>query len=87
MLEKITTGEIMTRRDASFKYRTQYIMMMITEEVDNGDNDLGYVMYVAEDKREFRKVDMNEYRNKRIALLVGWAAEPYPSLGNVVYYD
>ena len=37
MLKMIDTVEIMTRYEATSKYRTQYILMIITEIVDYGD--------------------------------------------------
>ena len=87
MLQEIKTQEIMTRRDASFKYRTQYVVMVITEVVDRGDKDLGYVIYAAEDERELLKINRNEYKGKQVAFLTGSAAEPFPQIGNVVYYE
>jgi len=87
MLEKIETGEIMTRRAAMLKYRTQHFVMVITEVVDQGDNDLGYIMYVADSDDEILKIPQNEYEDKKIAFMFGVAAEPYPIIGNVVYHD
>ena len=87
MLKKIETQEIMTTRAAMKKYRTQYFNMIITEVVDQGDNDLGYVIYTADDEREMLKVPRDEYKGKKVAFLLGVAAEPYPQIGNVVYYD
>jgi len=86
MLEKIDTMEIMTTRAAKLKYRTHHIVMVLTEIVDEADNDLGYVIYAAEDNRELIKV-RDEYKGMRVAFLQGTASEPYPSIGNVVYYD
>jgi hypothetical protein len=83
MLEKIETKEIMTCREAMLKYRTKYFRMVITEVVDQGDNDLGYVMYVADTEREIRKVPRSEYRGKKIAFMFGVAAEPYPIIGEI----
>jgi len=86
MLEKIETKEIMTCRDAMLKYRTQHFVMNITEIVDQGDNDLGYIMYIADKEREFHKIPQSEYEGKKIAFMFGVAAEPYPIIGNVVYH-
>jgi len=86
MLEKIETMEIMTTRAAMVKYRTKYFMMMITEKIDGVENDLGYVMYTGDTERELLKIPREEYKNKPIALMLGVAAEPYPSIGNVVYH-
>ena len=55
MLEKIESNEIMTTRDAVKKYPTKYFMMVITEIVDRCDNDLGYVIYTADDQRDLMK--------------------------------
>ena len=87
MLEKIENREIMTCRDAMLKYRTQHFVMVITEVVDQCDNDRGYVMYVADKEREFRQIPRSEYKGKKIAFMFGVAAEPYPIIGNVVYHD
>jgi len=87
MLTRIDAQEIMTTRSARVKYRTQYIVMIITEVVDQGDNDLGYVIYIADDEREQLEISRDEYKNKRVAFITGVAAEPFPLLGNVVYYD
>ena len=77
----------MTKLAAKKKYSTQYFIMVITNVIDKGDNDLGYVIYTADDKREFRKIPRDEYKGKRIALTLGGEAEPFPLVGNVVYYD
>ena len=87
MLNKIETHEIMTKRNARVKYRTQYIVMIITTVVDKCDNDLGYVIYAADDERELLKIPRDEYKDKLVAFTLGVAAEPYPQIGNVVYYD
>ena len=87
MLEKIETKEIMTKRAAEEKYSTKYLHMVITEVVDTGDNDLGYVLYTADKEREFLQVPRSEYKNKKIAFTLGVAAEPYPQIGNVVYHE
>jgi len=86
MLKKIDTGEIMTRYEATSKYRTQYILMIITEIVDHGDNDLGYVIYTADKERDFDPISRDEYKGKILSYLIGGAAEPYPTVGNVVYH-
>lgn len=86
MLEKIETKEIMTRHDAQEKYRTKYFRMVITEVVDQGDNDLGYVIYIADTEKELRQIPRSEYKGKHIAFTLGAAAEPYPQIGNVVYH-
>jgi hypothetical protein len=86
MLEKIETKEIMTHRAASVKYRTKYFIFCITEVVDGGDNDLGYIMYMADSDRELDKVPRSEYKGKKIAFSFGVAAEPYPLIGNLVYH-
>jgi len=86
MLEKIETKEIMTRRAAQEKYMSKYFRMVITEVVDQGDNDLGYVIYAADTEKELRNVSRSEYENKHTAFTFGVAAEPYPIIGNVVYH-
>jgi len=86
MLQEIKSQEIMTKRAAMVKYRTQYFIMIITDIVDQGDNDLGYVMYAADSKRELLKIPREKYKDKPFALMLGVAAEPYPLIGNVVYH-
>ena len=52
MLKKIEAQEIITTREAKAKYPTQYIYMLLTKTVDmSGQNDLGYVEYIADKKR------------------------------------
>jgi len=89
MLKKIETKEIITSREAHRRYPTKYFLMVITEIVDQADNDLGYVIYIADNKRELTKVPMGEYRGQRVASMIGGMAEPFPSFGGleVVYYD
>lgn len=87
MLNKIEAHEIMTKWNAKVKYRTQYIVMVITDVVDQGDNDIGYVIYTADKKRELLTVSRDEYKGKVVAFTLGVAAEPYPLIGNVVYHD
>ena len=84
MLEKIETKEIMTLRAASEKYSTQYFRMVMTEEVDQGENDLGYVLYVADTEKELYQIPRSEYMGKNIAFWAGKATEPFPQVGNVV---
>ena len=86
MLRKIEMKEITPRRAAKAKYRTQYILMVITEVVDRGGSDRGYVIYTADEERDFDHISRNEYKGKMIAYLIGGAAEPYPTIGNVVYH-
>lgn len=86
MLEKIETKEIMTKRAAKEKYRTKYFRMVITEVVDQGDNDRGYVIYTADTERELCQVPRSEYKDKMVAFTLGVAAEPFPQIGNVVYH-
>ena len=87
MLEKIETKEIMTMWEATNKNRAKYFTMIITEIVDRGDNDLGYVIYTADTQKERAKIPRDEIRGKRAALSFGVAAEPYPLIGNVVYHE
>ena len=87
MLNEIKAKEIMTTRAAMVKYRTKYFVMVITEVVDQGDNDLGYVIYTADREKELTQISRDEYRGKRVAFLLGVAAEPFPLIGNVVYHD
>jgi hypothetical protein len=86
LLKKIETHETMTAWDAALKYRTQYFAMIITEVIDQGQNDVGYVIYTTDDESEIYKISMNEYKDKRVAFKTGYAAEPYPQIGNVVYH-
>ena len=87
MLKKINTQEIITTRAAAIKYRTQYFLMVITDVIDQCDNDLGYVIYTADSEKELLNVPENEYKNKTVGLLFGDAAEPYPLIGNIVYHE
>jgi len=64
MLKKIDTVEIMTKHEIKTKYRTQYILMVMTEIVDDGDNDLGYVIYTADQERDFDPISRDEYKKR-----------------------
>jgi hypothetical protein len=87
MLEKIETKEIMTHYEARMKYKTKFFIMIRTEDVDGGENDLGYVIYTADTERELNKVPRSEYIGKRASFSMGYSAEPYLIIGNVVYHD
>ena len=88
MLKKIETKEIMTTRAAMEKYESYYFLMVITEIIDHTDNDLGYVIYITDDIREYAKVPRSEYKGIRVASMQGIAAESFPSFGGleVVHY-
>ena len=87
MLKKIDIHEVLTIRHAIEKYRTQYCIMIITSVVDQGDNDLGYVMYTADKKSDLLSVPRSEYKGMVATLMAGAATESYPQIGNVVYHD
>ena len=85
MLTEITDNEIITTGEASKRYSTKYFLMIITEVVDQGDNDLGYVVYTADTRRELSQAPKEKYKGKMLAFKTGGAAEPFPSFGNVIY--
>ena len=87
MLDKIETQEIVTTRAAIEKYRTKFFVMVITEVVDQCDNDLGYVIYTADKHKELHSISRDEYKGKKVAFLFGDGTEPYPQIGNLVYHD
>jgi hypothetical protein len=87
MLEKIETKEIMTSREANQKYETKFFVMRFTEIVDQGDNDLGYVIYTADSEKELCDVPKSEYIGQPVGFKVGGMAYPYPMIGKVVYHD
>jgi len=86
MLIEIKVKEIMTVYEACEKYSTKYFIMIITEEIDKGDNDLGYVLYAADTRKELSQAPRENYKDLNYALMQGGAAEPFPSLGRVVYH-
>jgi hypothetical protein len=85
MLEKIEAKEIMTSFEAHEKYNTKFFIMIFTEVVDQGDNDLGYVIYTADSDRELNEVPRSEYIGKPAGFMMGGMAYPYPLTGKVVY--
>ena len=87
MLDKIETQEIVTTRAAINKYRTKFFVMVITEVVDQCDNDLGYVIYTADKRKELHSISRDEYKGKKVAFLFGDGTEPYPQIGNLVFHD
>ena len=86
MLTEIKEKEIMTTYEATVKYSTKFFLMIITEVVDQGDNDLGYVVYTADTRRELSQAPKEKFKDKMLAFKTGGAAEPFPSFGNVVYH-
>ena len=76
----------MTAREAYKKYSTKYFIMIITERVDMGDNDLGYVLFTADTRKELSQAPREKYKDLAYSIKEGGAAEPFPSLGNVVYH-
>ena len=86
MLTEITTREIITAREAYKRYSTKYFIMIITERVDMGDNDLGYVLYTADTRMELSQAPREKFKDLSYSIKEGGAAEPFPSLGNVVYH-
>jgi hypothetical protein len=86
MLTEIKTEEIMTKNEAYKKYPTKYFIMIITERVDYGDNDLGYVLYTADTRKELSQAPRESYIDLGAAILQGDEIEPFPIVGNVVYH-
>jgi hypothetical protein len=88
MLTRITERELITTSDAKKKYRTKYINMHITEQVDiTGQRDKGYVLYVADKRKELLAVPREEYKDKIVARLMGDSAPELASLGDLVHYE
>ena len=87
MLQKIDKQDITTTREARRKYNTKYFRMVITEVVDRADNDLGYVIYTADKKKELYEIPKEEYENKIVGIFTGYEAEPYPLIGDMRYYE
>ena len=83
MLKKIEGHEIMTVWEAMNKYRDYRFHMVITEEVDRGDNDLGYVIYTYEEEAEMRGIPREELKGKTVGILIGVAAEKGMHIGGV----
>ena len=87
MYEKIKGKEIMTTWEARNKYRTKYFLMVITDSADCYDNSLGYVVCVADNKRElYKAAPRDDYKGLQLASMIGSMAEPYPLLGNIEYH-
>jgi len=86
MLRKIEGQEIMTVWEAMNKYRDYYFQMVITEEVDRGNQDKGYVIYIYDDQREMRKIPFEEYEGLVISSEIGVAAEKGIHIGGVTIH-
>ena len=86
MLQEITTRDIMTARDAMKKYSKKYFIMITTEEIDRGYNDLGYVLFIADTSKELAQAPREKYKDLYYALMQGDDVEPFPSIENVVVY-
>ena len=89
MLKKIEKKEILTTWEAKNKYRDKYFRFVITEQVDGCDNDLGYVVYTYDNKREMRGIPREEFKNVYYGSLLGVAAEPpdFGGIGRIMSYD
>ena len=89
MLQRIEQKEIMTSWEARNKYRDKYFHFIITEKVDGCDNDLGYVLYTYDNKREMRGIPNEELKGKVYDASLGVAAEPYGIMGceRIEVYD
>ena len=72
----------MTTWEAKNKYRDKYFRFVIIEQVDGCDNDLGYVVYTYDNKREMRGIPREEFRDIRSGVFTGVAAEP-PEFGGI----
>ena len=87
MLRKIETRELLTKRQAQLKYRSNIIIMELTERVDGLDNDLGYVLYVADKERDKRLIPDDLLNDEKvIAFTQGVAYDPYPGTGKIIYH-
>jgi len=84
LLRKIETPETMTKRQAMEHYRDYYFHFVITEEIDRGDNDLGYVAYIYDNKREMSNIPREEFKGVVVAHSLGVAAEKGIHAGGVV---
>jgi len=80
-VKKIEFQEIMTHRQAMEKYRDKCFHFVITEEVDRGDKDLGYVIYTYDTKSEMHGIPREELADKVVARTLGVAAEPFIQIG------
>ena len=87
MLTRIETKEIMTSWEARNKYRDKYIRFIITEIVDRGDNDLGYVVYVYDKEREEFEIPKEGFKDIMFAALIGVAAEPFGQFERIIRHD
>ena len=87
MLTRIETKEIMTSWEAKNKYSDKYIRFVIKEEVDGGDNDLGYVAYICDRDGEQLRIPKEWYDNKVYVALVGVAAEPFGQFERIIRHD
>jgi len=85
MLKKIETKEIMTHWQARNVYRDYYFHFLITEEVDRGDNDLGYVIYIYDNLDEMQYIPREELRHSRVSITLGVAAEPPGLIGGIEF--
>jgi len=87
MLTKIEDREIMTIWDAKKKYASKYILMIITEKIGEAYDSLGYVIYTANDKRDFKDVPREDFVGKPAGFFDGYSVDPQPTVDRVVLYD
>ena len=73
----------MTVWEAMNKYRDYYFQMVITEKVDRGNQDKGYVIYIYDDKRELRNIPDEPHDDLFLGYEIGVAAEKGIYIGGV----
>ncbi|MCL2199862.1 MAG: hypothetical protein FWB80_13165 [Defluviitaleaceae bacterium] len=85
MLQKVSDRKIMSMYEITLKYPEHFILAEVTETIDTQMSDLGYVMYIADDKDELYSVPKEEKQGKSWRKMTGYNAEKPFSLGLMIY--
>ena len=86
-LVKIDTKNIMTTWEAMNRYADKYFHMVITERVDEGDNDKGYVIYTYDHLAELKEIPRVETKGKSILRGAGVEVEPIGQIGGIIFHE
>ena len=87
LLTVMKDKEIMTVWDAVMKYKEKWIYFVVTDKEPTGyrsDDDLGYVVFLADTDSELASADISSYRGMSTICMPGYSATgPYPQIGGI----
>ena len=90
MLTVVKEKEIIKAWDAVMKYRDKWIMFVVTdrgEHIWSSHLFHGYVACLVDSEKELSLIDPDWFKDVPTVFMPGYAADPYPQLGVVEYYE